>query len=67
LIRIKRNISKSQNLSSKKEKNDNMSDDEKDMHMCPNCGAKVPDWEWDEGEGMCDTCVAEDTHVAMGL
>ncbi|KXB07734.1 hypothetical protein AKJ51_00020 [candidate division MSBL1 archaeon SCGC-AAA382A20] len=37
------------------------------LHECPNCGRTVPDWEWDEGEEMCDTCVAEDTHVAMGL
>lgn len=37
------------------------------MHKCPNCGRKVPDWEWDEAEEMCDTCVAEDTNIAMGL
>lgn len=34
-------------------------------YHCENCGLKVSKRTYEQNDGLCDTCVAEDTHVAM--
>lgn len=36
-------------------------------HECPNCGFKVPDWEWNEEAEMCDECLADTEYAGAML